>query len=355
MLHWPRPGETRLFLALVVVVHHSTRLSLGPWAVFCFFVLSGYWIASMWHDKYQHIKKPALVFWASRLFRLLPMFWLANLLSIEVAIFYRNLAPALADLSPLIWISWIAVNLVPLGYYFLPQGLNPLAVAWSLDAEIQFYLLSPAVLWLLSRDRVGGLLATVLAILSFCSWIKFTSDPAAMSVPLFSYGLFFLLGVLAAKVAFVPSNALAGFSMLTALSFVASALLGPTEFRSLFINPNHADGILAAIQLPVQSMLALVTVPFLLHTVHQPSIGHDRILGELAYLVYLFHWPVFVVYSINFGALPILQRIPYFLAAWLATFAISVLVYRVCDRPLERWRKRWLAGMAKRDSDEATA
>ncbi len=38
------PGYFRLFLAALVFLHHSSRLHLGTFAVYIFFILSGYWI-----------------------------------------------------------------------------------------------------------------------------------------------------------------------------------------------------------------------------------------------------------------------------------------------------------------------
>jgi peptidoglycan/LPS O-acetylase OafA/YrhL len=55
-----RPGQFRLFLATVVVLHHSTPVRLGAWAVGLFFCLSGFWIAEMWQRKYRHARRPYL-------------------------------------------------------------------------------------------------------------------------------------------------------------------------------------------------------------------------------------------------------------------------------------------------------
>src|ERR1017187_6680647 len=77
-----KPGAYRLFLALMVLVSHSSRFDLGPWAVFSFFVLSGYWIYRMWDEKYSRIEGGVIAFYKSRFWRLFPVFWMANLLLI---------------------------------------------------------------------------------------------------------------------------------------------------------------------------------------------------------------------------------------------------------------------------------
>ena len=78
------PGLFRLLLACVVFAQHSTRLVLGGMAVFLFFALSGFWINRMWTEKYGKSDTPARTFYISRAWRLLPAFWIANLLAISV-------------------------------------------------------------------------------------------------------------------------------------------------------------------------------------------------------------------------------------------------------------------------------
>ena len=67
------PGAFRLFLAFVVVLHHSTPVRLGAWAVGLFFCLSGYWIAAMWGVKYSRLDHPYTEFLVSRWWRLAPV------------------------------------------------------------------------------------------------------------------------------------------------------------------------------------------------------------------------------------------------------------------------------------------
>lgn len=45
------PGFYRFFLAILVVVHHTSIFALGAFAVYAFFNLSGYWMASVWRTR----------------------------------------------------------------------------------------------------------------------------------------------------------------------------------------------------------------------------------------------------------------------------------------------------------------
>ena len=64
------PGMFRLLLSLLVVLHHSLPLRLGTWAVYVFFILSGFWICRMWRQRYAETQSPYLTFLVSRWWRL---------------------------------------------------------------------------------------------------------------------------------------------------------------------------------------------------------------------------------------------------------------------------------------------
>ena len=59
-----KPGLVRFVLATLVVLFHITKfIFIGHLAVFCFFVLSGYWVSLMYETKYSDTKQPILVFY----------------------------------------------------------------------------------------------------------------------------------------------------------------------------------------------------------------------------------------------------------------------------------------------------
>ena len=68
------PGAFRLILALAVFLHHSTGFNIGMSAVLIFFVLSGYWVATMWAHTYAHTRTPYLTYLISRVWRITPVF-----------------------------------------------------------------------------------------------------------------------------------------------------------------------------------------------------------------------------------------------------------------------------------------
>ena len=78
------PGAFRLILASLVFVHHTSRLAIGPAAVYLFFCLSGFWIYRMWNGRYSKTVNPYLTYLISRLWRLLPTFLLVSGLAIGI-------------------------------------------------------------------------------------------------------------------------------------------------------------------------------------------------------------------------------------------------------------------------------
>src|SRR5579863_217672 len=84
-LAWPvRPGAFRLFLALMVFVNHFSSLDWGGAAVYAFFVLSGFWIETMWTERYRHCRRPYLTYMVSRVWRLAPVMVLVSLITLAL-------------------------------------------------------------------------------------------------------------------------------------------------------------------------------------------------------------------------------------------------------------------------------
>ncbi len=68
------PGMFRLVLALLVLLSHISRLQSGRIAVVLFFLLSGFWVSSLWlrKERQAHI----LRFYANRFLRIWPIYFI---------------------------------------------------------------------------------------------------------------------------------------------------------------------------------------------------------------------------------------------------------------------------------------
>ena len=325
------PGALRLYLASTVVVQHFSRLHLGTWAVYTFFILSGYWISVMYRKKYRFTRMPVLTFWCSRYLRLLPVYLVCTVLMLllfricsKAWFDYRVLRDPLWDLRTLLIISSSSQYSVVLG------------PAWTLDIEMQFYVVAPLLLLALSRMRVAyGVLAAIGAtIIGLLAW---------KSEVLPRYLMFFLAGALIDRSSWRPSGKLAVASMLTFLGLVCVVVLTPA-LRSLLVFPSvypseaaHRFGVL----------LAFATLPVVGYTLWQPSSEADCHAGNLAYAIYLFHPSVYVIanYLAGFKS-P--TRVLMSNWAWVLVLPGSLAIYLLVDRPGEVLRKRFVASRVRK-------
>jgi peptidoglycan/LPS O-acetylase OafA/YrhL len=338
-----QPGRFRLFLALVVLVSHTSRFDLGSWAVYTFFNLSGFWIYRMWEEKYARTSAPALVFYASRLWRILPVFWLVNLASIW----------ALAERwDPIFngdksrhwgWPAALAANVLLLGYANLPYYQGALRPAWSLDVEFQFYLVFPLLLYLCTRGPGARAWRVLLVGAALAGLVAFLWPTRVGPLHLADYTAFFLIGAAAARTHWKPGTGVAAASLWAVAGCVALCWCFP-GWRLLFQNDKHgATELFTHYKRIAEVVLALVSAPLAIATVHNPSGATDRKLGELTFILYLVHWPIMMVHAHFFEEVPPLQRIPSIVVAWAAVAAATWMVFAYVDQPIERWRRRWVA------------
>lgn len=342
------PGLFRLFLACVVFAQHSTRLLLGATAVFLFYALSGYWISDMWEAKYRKTVNAPVTFYVSRLWRLFPAFWFANLAAIvEVAwldklpggySIHNGFGAALQNFFP---------NIFLLGYAFLPHSHRLLDSAWSLDVELQFYIIFPLLAMLATGWRSFVLLSLgLIGLWAVC----IHGEPTYRHLGY--YVFFFGIGVLMQHLKRFPSKTLAYVSAVSAALLVLACIRIPAA-HGLVLSAAHSDSNSSKWFYAANCFLAVVLFPLAFYTVTVRSDRTDRMLGDLSYLVYLFHIPaLFLLLSMssNYLDLPLRQRAPRLAAVWLAVFLVSYLFWRFVHTPLEVARRRFVAGRTQTES-----
>jgi len=327
----------------VVLVSHSSRFNAGSWAVYTFFVLSGYWIHQMWTAKYARAAQPLQLFYGSRLLRILPLFWLINVGASFVLA--AGLEARILEAPVPSWggLHRVATNIFLLGYSYLPHRQAALRVAWSLDVELQFYLAFPFLLRLCTAKRTGPYCLAAVAAVCAAGLGIFLVPANEPPGNLTFFGIFFLAGAVAAHRDWQPDGRLAALSALATMGVLAACWCTPGG-RLLFENAKHGGtATFTHLERSAQVALAVLSIPFALFTVRQPSDRRDRLLGELSFTVYLVHWPVMMVHSHYYEDVPPLQRVPSLAVAWAVIALLSWLVLRFFDQPLERRRRRWVA------------
>jgi peptidoglycan/LPS O-acetylase OafA/YrhL len=323
------PGAFRLFLASAVVVNHYTKLQVGTAAVDLFFILSGYWIERMYGKQYAPRRRPAFVFISSRVMRLMPMFLLfsvsaillQNALHTDVALDHFGF-----DVLP---------NFVILGYASMSKG--PLVPAWSLDIELQFYLLFPLFWRVIPRNKTVLLWIALFLIGAGAVYLGLILREQSRTV--LPYLGFFTLGLYASRARMIPSRLAVRIGCALALLLVVGSLASP-PLRGLFY---AMDGLPAREWKTLGNIaLALCLAPLAISTLTRKSTATDRTLGDLSYAVYCSHWIGVILaghYLLDVGWR---LKLPCVIALLVITYLASFAALVSFDRPLSRLREAWI-------------
>lgn len=213
---------------------------------------------------------------------------------------------------------------------------------WSLVVEVHFYLLLPALAWLLTRvcrARVRRIAALVLALglgsalLSSASFVPHDSVLLSRSILVDFH--FFAAGMLLALVALrwrdTPPPVITRFAARSDLWFVAAIpifLIGVWSPPLLWVTAIATGLTVAGAALPLRPGV----VTRLLET--RPLAG----LGVRSYSLYLWHLPIVLALRRAPG---LDGYLPLLAAATLASCVAAWLSYRLVEEPFLRLRGRW--------------
>lgn len=315
------PGALRLMLAMAVFAHHLSRLAIGGAAVYVFYVLSGYWIFRMWEAKYSRARGVYLTYITSRLWRLLPIFAVFALAFLAISASRGNPITPHALLS----------SMFILGYSSLEHP--PLVPAWSLDLELQFYLIAPVLIGLAQTWRP----AVMVGVAAVVSLIAALFSIGGLVTP---YLVYFVCGICAARAEWRPSLRMGLVAL--AVGGLASAALVASPLRDVVLG-GATPGPLHRFNAIYNVGLALSVIPYALYTTGNRGDARDGMFADLSYIVYLSHWGAGMWLSQYAAHLPGPQRLACTILAVAVTLVGSWAVWRVYDRPVNRWRVRWVA------------
>ena len=313
----------RFFAAMAVVfVHAKTSisffvedlpdvvvsvLSFGYLGVDFFFVLSGFII----HYTMADSKRTAGEFAYNRLTRVFVPYWPIGLC---LAIAYT----VVPHLSAAVDYSWSWISTITL----FPTEHDPaLAVAWTLQHELVFYLTYAALHF---KNRVfAGLSLWVFLIAA--SHFFGDADLPILRLMLSSINLEFVAGVLAAAVILrkFPFNAMVVVSI-SATLLIAFTVRGA----------EHSDSILVGLAIAV-------LLPLLCRAEKEGKIRVANILvegGNVSYAIYLTHNPLIALTSRAFGFFQVNWAIALFLSALISVIA-GTAYYLLWERPVMRLLK----------------
>jgi peptidoglycan/LPS O-acetylase OafA/YrhL len=354
MGYLPGLDGIRALAVIGVLLYHAdlSWLPGGYLGVDVFFVLSGFLITSLILEEFDRSGRVDFKrFYLGRARRLLPALLLVlAVVSLAAAIVYRDAARQVASdaLASLLYVNnwwYIAAD----QSYFEFIGRPPLLKhLWSLAVEEQFYLIWPAIAFLVMRRfaRRGVLLvAMTLAIAStgWMVWMSVTSgfpdfaDPSRAYFGTDSHSMGLLVGAALATL-WRPGRMRAtlsqgGTAIITAVGVAALlAVMWFFLFVGEFTPWMYRGGFL---------LLAGIVALLIAATSHPASpLGRAmgtqpwRYIGQRSYGLYLWHWPIFMVTRPTLD-IP-LDGVPLLLLRLALTVGVAELSFRYLEMPIRR-------------------
>ena len=334
-----QPGFFRLFLAVLVVIYHALRsLPFGMFDVYTFFILSGYWVSKMYDEFYSQKRNAVILFLYSRVLRLYPLYLLCTVLMLLVQKFYiePHYHEYLTD----------GIGLKGYTYMFLLVPLNTLdfrllGPAWSLVAEMEFYLMVPLLLWIIKKAN-----NTLLFIIAFAVSAYLICTTGFRYNNVFAYISYFITGMLIYKSALHFSRKVILASLFIIASVIAVCYILPVLRNSLLNEEAHYKSLYYC-QL-LNHILPFLFIPFITHNLRQKSNKDDRMFGDFSYTVYLVHWIVIAVYNrlYIFSGFS-LFRVSYIAITLLVILLLSLMVYYLFEKPMEIFRRKMVVRLSE--------
>jgi peptidoglycan/LPS O-acetylase OafA/YrhL len=315
-------GCLRLVLATLVLLSHAgvriVGYNPGVFAVVVFYLISGYVMAGLIHSHYdapRHIGR----FYADRTLRIFPqyLFYMAAALVWQVATGTTTLflthSPTATDLLN-------NFTVIPLNF-FMFNGADAYTLvppAWSLGAELQFYILAPVMLiW----PRIGAVLAAA----SFV--VQLLAMHAVLNTDWYGYRLlagvlwFFAAGMLIFHLR--PKTVAAVAVLAPVAGLVLYAYLRVRHLNVISYNSEVLAGW-------------VVGVPLVLWLGRRRSGWLDHLAGDVSYGMFLNH---FLVLWLLF---PGPDRSAMQLSVVVVcSFLLSWGTQRLIERPVLAWRRRF--------------
>ncbi|HEY2682937.1 MAG TPA: acyltransferase [Steroidobacteraceae bacterium] len=336
-------GTWRLVLAWLVVANHtpglkeiSTNLEIGKVAVATFFFISGFLMPLTYDSHYRGYGAAvgARKFYANRFLRIFPIYWLSLGLTLLAVFAYGPMLMEHAT-SPgeLHQVRTYASNLLLLGLNqtHLWHGdfrFNP--PAWTLDVELQYYLLVPLII--LMTNFSGRLGAAVLAMFGSIGLYLCFRPVGVLDVDrsLIEWSFFFFLGY--------------GFYFSPALQKVAlrKALLGVLCLALILIAcvSRHQNVAILTV-----TLACIVVSSYLLVLQQNRAFGSwDRLLGDLSYPTYITHWLcIQLIFRWLGNTLDFPPKSKFFVLLAINVVGSTLVAYasmRIVGDPIEAFRRR---------------
>ncbi len=292
-------GLRAVAIIVVLLYHFDVPVFSGGFVgVDIFFTISGYLIGSIVLRQLSERKFSFLDFYARRVRRLFPAALAVIVATICVShvlllpIDYREFGQSVV--AALLYASNILFYLEA-GYFDLASHSKPLLHTWSLSVEEQFYLVFPLLAFLCARHIKWVLAGLIVASLAAAQWYVSVDPSAAFYLyPFRAWEMFLGVGLAALQLSgrrLAPENPTAA-ALLVGVGVVL--LIAPVI---LFDNATPFPGITALA--PCAGAAICIAAGSRPNTLSQAVFGSAPMVfvGRISYSLYLWHWPVLVLYG----------------------------------------------------------
>ncbi|MFH0952229.1 MAG: acyltransferase [Patescibacteria group bacterium] len=342
-------GILRYLLIQAVVInhlvspdHYFNRTYFSAYAVFAYFLLSGFLIAKVLHEKYGHTVKGTLKFWKRRLIRIYPTYIVVALLSIIVLLIIPvdftahynesfRLPESVSEWLPNIFI----IGLAGWGEVMPSRLVHP---AWFLSVILVLYLLAPVLfknkkitsIWLMISFLYVAIVLS-LRVGFYYKYVFYLAGSFPFTVGAIIYWYFDEI-----KYYFRPSSLYFTAPLFVLFGFFSEQVLtffikGHSWWHDLRYTASYISIVLSA---PVIIGLAQVNIKKIKNWVKKL----DKILGGMSYAIFLSH----VALGAPFAWLLYNSETPdnynLYLVSFIFINIVSLLIYWLVDRRLEKTR-----------------
>ncbi len=247
------------------------------------------------------------------------------------AIAYGTIAIGLGDLSrsQLENPFWTLRSLCLFGSSSL--GYRLIETQWSLDIELQFYLLFP-LLYAAWKRRSLALISTTIGCLVVFLIVLGLYHSLLVYLP------FFLVGVAISETKLKTPNWMY-WTLTIAIPVLMIVLWAIPESSASILESGTVFLFGTNVTRAVDVLIALLAVPFVAHNVKVPETRSGFHAGNLSFPLYLVHWILLGPYVIWYGQLRMIERLPYFFGYLCLSVLVSLVIYGLVDRPIDSWRK----------------